>query len=1134
MKKTIIKLSTLLFMVCTLHIATAQINRTLETKVVDVLAQLPTKDLNHSDAVMQEITGLGAEGILKFTDMLVPLGSGDDTKARYAIHSLAVYTGGKNNTTRQSVVEGVLLQAIEKTTDNEVKTFLIDQLLYCGTDASVPLLSTYLKKDALYKPALAALTTIHTEKGAQAILNTTKTAAALKKPAFVKALGELEYKPATKLLQGLSVSGEKNVQQKAVLALAQIAPVSAMDVLVDAAAKSNYRLDNSKAIVALVHYAERLHDKGDIGSSIKVAEAILANCKAEDQLHYRSAAMHLLRKIKGTSFTKILLKEAKNENLKYSASVISAASNNLSSPEVALWVKAYKKASDNGKIGILRMLSKREESTVFDTCILSSLKDKNKSVREAGIKALANQNKSQSLPTLLTALKGATSPEEYSAVEETLLRVCSVEDSKILANTINVVGDSGKQVLVNVLAARKASSQFSTVASLINTGNDALKTSVFKALPSLASSKDLSMLLELLNTAKEENNIASTQKAIIQVLDNSDTDNAKEVLNAYAFIQEKERILPILPALQTDTSLLQIVKSLNAASSKEKMGAINALANWRNNDALPYLFGKASTEVNSELRASAFTNYLAQVRKSSYPEDQKLLLARKLMPYSKSVSEKKEIIQTASTIKTFLSLVFVSEFLERKNLVETASNAAIRIALPTPGVKNGLGGNIVRDIVSKSVNNLTGPDSQYVKIDVKEFLDNMSTEEGFVSIFNGKDFTGWEGLVENPIARNKMSKRKLKKAQAKANKQMMADWFIKDGIIGFQGEGYNNICTIKDYGDFEILVDWKITKGGDSGIYLRGAPQVQIWDTALVEVGAQVGSGGLYNNQKNRSTPLEVADNPIDEWNTFRIKMVGERVTVHLNGVLVTDNVILENYWDRELPIFPKEAIELQAHGEDLGFRNIFVREITSGDILLSPEEKSEGFKSLFNGKDLDHWIGNKTDYLVLNNQIAVRPKQGGHGNLFTAEEYSDFNFRFEFKLTSGANNGLGIHAPLEGDVAYEGKELQILDNTAAIYKDLKNHQYHGSVYGIIAAERGYLKPVGEWNSEEVIVQGDRIKIILNGKVILDGDVKEATKNGTLDNKDHPGLHRKKGHIAFLGHGSELEFRNIRVKDLSK
>jgi len=162
-----------------------------------------------------------------------------------------------------------------------------------------------------------------------------------------------------------------------------------------------------------------------------------------------------------------------------------------------------------------------------------------------------------------------------------------------------------------------------------------------------------------------------------------------------------------------------------------------------------------------------------------------------------------------------------------------------------------------------------------------------------------------------------------------------------------------------------------------------------------------------------------------------------------------------------------------------------------------------------------------------------VNPERGGHGNIYTDKEYSDFIFRFDFQLTPGANNGLGIRAPLEGDAAYVGMELQILDNTAPIYANLHEYQYHGSVYGVIPAKRGYLKPVGDWNSEEVIVKGSHVKVILNGTTIVDGDIEEASKNGTLDGKDHPGLKRDKGYIGFLGHGSKLKFKNIRIKDLS-
>ncbi|MCK5455475.1 MAG: DUF1080 domain-containing protein, partial [Melioribacteraceae bacterium] len=235
-----------------------------------------------------------------------------------------------------------------------------------------------------------------------------------------------------------------------------------------------------------------------------------------------------------------------------------------------------------------------------------------------------------------------------------------------------------------------------------------------------------------------------------------------------------------------------------------------------------------------------------------------------------------------------------------------------------------------------------------------------------------------------------------------------------------------------------------------------------------------------------------------------------------------------------EQPIFESDAIELQAHGNQLAFRNIYVREINTKEIGLTEEEKAEGFESLFNGKNLDGWQGNKTDYYAENSDLVVNPKMGGHGNLFTEKEYSNFNFRFEFQLTPGANNGLGIRAPLEGDAAYDGMELQILDNTASIYANLQDWQYHASVYGIIPAKRGFQNPIGEWNSQEVIVKGSKVKVILNGNVILDGDIAEASKNGTLDHKDHPGLKRSKGYIGFLGHGSKLKFRNLRIMDLSK
>jgi 3-keto-disaccharide hydrolase len=198
--------------------------------------------------------------------------------------------------------------------------------------------------------------------------------------------------------------------------------------------------------------------------------------------------------------------------------------------------------------------------------------------------------------------------------------------------------------------------------------------------------------------------------------------------------------------------------------------------------------------------------------------------------------------------------------------------------------------------------------------------------EGFKALFSGKDLSGWKGLVANPAQRAKMTPSELAEKQKMADERMRAHWSAQDGVLVFDGKG-DNLCTDKDYGDFEMFVDWKIQKAGDSGIYVRGTPQIQIWD-ADAEPQNAVGSGGLFNNQKNPSKPSKRADKPIGEWNTFRIRMVGEKVSVWLNGELVVDNVTLENYWERAKPIYPTGQIELQNHGNPLYFKNIYIKEL--------------------------------------------------------------------------------------------------------------------------------------------------------------------------------------------------------------
>jgi hypothetical protein len=666
---------------------------------------------------------------------------------------------------------------------------------------------------------------------------------------------------------------------------------------------------------------------------------------------------------------------------------------------------------------------------------------------------------------------------------------------------------------------------------LCKSENQNIRSAAFAALANVAKPENTPKLIGLLRETSDPKLLGNIQQALVALYSGEQKPEPALVLNEIQSGNLSDKLIPVLSSIGDPKALKTVVNLLKNGNPSERAAAFESLANWHNPKAAPHLFAVITNPEMKQYRDRALKSYIRITLDSDLPDDEKLLMVEKLMPECVSDQEKTQVIQAAENMKTFLSLVFVSKYLDDPELSAEAASAAKSIALPSSGMNNGLTGRFVREVLTKVMGKMQGGDSRYDVIDIQEYLAKMPDETGYLSIFDGKDLDGWQGLVKNPVARAKMTPQELAKEQAIANQKMLENWSVKDGCIVFNGAG-DNLCTVKKYGDFEMLVDWRISKNGDSGIYLRGSPQVQIWDTSRVDVGAQVGSGGLYNNQKNPGKPLVLADNAIGDWNTFRIKMVGERVTVYLNGVLVVDNVVMENYWDRSLPIFPKDAIELQAHGTDLAFRNLFVKELNTGEAQLSQEEAADGFKLLFNGKDLNNWVGDKIDYVPEDGMIVVSPKEGGHGNIYTEKEYSNFIIRFDFQLTPGANNGLGIHAPLEGDAAYVGKEIQILDNTADIYKDLQPYQYHGSVYGVIAAKRGFLKPVGESNSEEVMVNGDHIRVTLNGTVILDGNMQEASKNGTADHKDHPGLQRHTGHIGFLGHGSDLKFKNIRIKEL--
>jgi len=407
-------------------------------------------------------------------------------------------------------------------------------------------------------------------------------------------------------------------------------------------------------------------------------------------------------------------------------------------------------------------------------------------------------------------------------------------------------------------------------------------------------------------------------------------------------------------------------------------------------------------------------------------------------------------------------------------------------------------------------------------------------------LWNGVDLSGWHGQRHfDPYKIDAMSAQEKQKLRAEDD-ATLTHWKCENGELVNDGEGAY-LTTDRDYGDVDLRLDYKTVAKADSGIYLRGTPQVQIWDTTEAggkhNLGADKGSGGLWNNDakgswsgaQNARMPLVLADKPFGEWNSVRILQVGERTSVWLNGALVVDWAVMENFWNRKIPLRSKGPIQLQTHGGEIRFRNVTVHELTASesDAVLR-EHSGDGYESLFDGSSLSAFEGSLDSYEVVDG--ALRCKQGKGGTLFTKQSYGDFHARLQFRLPPGGNNGLAIRYPGKGDAAYDAIEAQVLDDSAEKYAKLQPWQFHGSLYGLVAAHRGHLRPVGEWNYEEVEVRGSRIRVTLNGTTIVDADVAKIEK--TLSGKEHAGRLRTEGRFGFCGHNDPVEFRAVSIRRL--
>ena len=398
--------------------------------------------------------------------------------------------------------------------------------------------------------------------------------------------------------------------------------------------------------------------------------------------------------------------------------------------------------------------------------------------------------------------------------------------------------------------------------------------------------------------------------------------------------------------------------------------------------------------------------------------------------------------------------------------------------------------------------------------------------EGYASLFNGRDLAGWRGITREedfylPPTRRAMMPEKRWQLQAKADEEMRKYWHVRDGVLFFDGGG-NSIAAEKYYGNYEVVADWRLLRVfGDSGFYLRGMPQVQIWDPRMWN---GLGSACLWNNPTEPFAALECADRPIGSWNRCRMRIIGDRVWVWLNGVKTVDGIRLENSRNPGQGIPLVDNFELQCHGDPVEFRNIFLKELPeAAEDIPDPAAAVRGERIDLLKDGLASWkasdpkltMGWSVKDGVLSNYVTADPEKnsrGGSGgtHLVTKrEDFFDFDLSYDVLVPAKCNSGVYLRGRYE---------IQVCDS----YGRKTDCHNMAALYDLLTPTAAAEKPAGEWQHVDLTLYKRHLTVTLNGVRIIDNQPVGGVTPGALDGNEFVA-----GPILLQGDHSNASFRNM-------
>jgi HEAT repeat protein len=893
------------------------------TQISLILVKFPAQGPAQKNALAAEIFGLGEAGIREVCRRLCPPGLADDSLARYALEAAGTYAmrpGGGID--RGLYVRGVL-NALQSASDSEVKIFLIGRLQQSGGPECLDPLSRLLSDRKLVEPAVQALLAIRAPGTDKTLIKALGHSEGSDTAKLLKALGELRSREAIGRVVPYASSQDAKIREAALFAVANIGDPRTEFLLNRIDIASSPR-EKANAASRYLLFARSLFESGRRDDALRVSRSLLAKCTGPGESQVRSAALTLLTRVLGKDAVPDLIEAMDSPDPAFRARALDLAPDIGAQEATERWIAKASEVPPEAHGQIIRMLGRRGDPAALDL-IRDGLRSDIRAVRIAAIEAAARLAGDDIAPDLAPLWKSADE-EEAGALKKAFLGFPVEKAVPGVVKAFETASPQAKASIIKILGERGAKDHAGIILAAVGNEDKDIRKEALTALEAVVREEDLPQSINLLRSAKEPNEIVFLQNALVasaQQIDDPEK-RAGMIIENLEKTQGQERInlLRPLSRIGGGDALRTVVAETRSPNPQLRAIAVYTLANWPDFRAAEELLNIARAEaaaVSRKFVYLALQGYIRLVTECPYSAEQKQAFIKNAMAIAREPADTNLILDGLGRIRSGESLSTIAGFLEDPVLKDKAAHAAVECALPSPGFE-GLTGFETARILKRVALSI---DSEYDRSVVGNYAHSLLIKEGFVPLFNGKDLSGWKGLVKDPPARAKMTPDALRKEQQAADEMMRRHWQVIDGTLVFDGKG-QSLCTVKDYADFELFVDWKIEPQGDSGIYLRGSPQVQIWDPGQWPEG----SGGLYNNKSGPAKPLLPADHPVGEWNTFYIRMVGDRVTVHLNGALVVDEVVMENYWERDKPIYPAGQIELQTHSTPLHFKNICIRRL--------------------------------------------------------------------------------------------------------------------------------------------------------------------------------------------------------------